>query len=274
MPSTKESSATEVRYAASILQADSNDPRIQGLQWVTPGSRVLEVGCAHGAVTRLMVEKLGCTVVAVDTNPACAASVHGVATRFVCGDIESPEVLAQIRGEYDHILLMDVLEHCPRPERVLETLRAYAHPKSTFIVTLPNVLVWHVRLPITLGRFEYADSGTLDRTHLRFFSIDSARELLTSSGIDVIDSKTTWNIPFLGQAWLYAQLAEDPHVPAKAIRRFPKAAGIVPALVRSHQFINSLGWLKLLNRSAQVIRRVAPTLWTNHVVMLGRLRAK
>src|SRR6476469_1077935 len=35
------------------------------------------------------------------------------------------------------------------------------------------------------GRFDYVDSGLLDRTHLRFFTRSSAQELFTSTGYEV-----------------------------------------------------------------------------------------
>jgi hypothetical protein len=42
-----------------------------------------------------------------------------------------------------------------------------------------------VRLGLLLGRFEYADRGILDRTHLRFFTLASFRRLLGDAGLVV-----------------------------------------------------------------------------------------
>jgi hypothetical protein len=35
------------------------------------------------------------------------------------------------------------------------------------------------------GRFDYADSGILDNTHLKFFTMDTALEMLDSAGLKV-----------------------------------------------------------------------------------------
>ena len=39
------------------------------------------------------------------------------------------------------------------------------------------------------GRFDYRNWGTLDRTHLKFFTVATARQLLERTGYRIIDSK-------------------------------------------------------------------------------------
>lgn len=263
---------TTPRYAASLLAGDANDPRIQGLTWVRPGSKVLEIGCGHGAVTRQLVERLDCSVVAVDTNPDCADDVRASGARFVCGDIDSCETLDKLRGPYDYVLVMDVLEHLPRPDRTLNALLELAGPAAQAVITLPIVTVWHVRLPLLRGHFTYQDSGTLDRTHLRFFDLEGAQQLVADAGSELKDLRFSWNIPWLHTAWAYSQLADDPLIEAKALRRFPQHARAISLALRTHRKVNALGWPKLLDRTARVIRGSAPGLWTNHVIMLASQR--
>jgi hypothetical protein len=43
-----------------------------------------------------------------------------------------------------------------------------------------------VRLALLLGRFNYAERGILDRTHLRFFTRKTARQLAKESGYEII----------------------------------------------------------------------------------------
>ncbi|MBZ5671576.1 MAG: hypothetical protein LAO04_17845, partial [Acidobacteriia bacterium] len=43
-------------------------------------------------------------------------------------------------------------------------------PGGTVIVSVPNVAHLWVRLSLLAGRFDYADRGILDRSHLRFFT--------------------------------------------------------------------------------------------------------
>jgi len=106
---------------------------------------------------------------------------------------------------------MDVLEHLPRPERTIRALLDSVASRAEFIVTLPNFVVWHVRLPILFGQFAYQLSGTLDRTHLRFYGLESAAQMLVDGGLQVFASDATWSIPLLGEAWSLAKFADDPH---------------------------------------------------------------
>jgi len=59
------------------------------------------------------------------------------------------------------------------------------------IVSLPNVANITVRIALLLGRFNYAERGILDRTHLRFFTRRTARRLLEENGCEVIQMKAT-----------------------------------------------------------------------------------
>jgi hypothetical protein len=40
---------------------------------------------------------------------------------------------------------------------------------------------WH----LLAGRWDYADEGILDRTHVKFYTLKTARELLVSAGLRV-----------------------------------------------------------------------------------------
>ncbi len=61
---------------------------------------------------------------------------------------------------------------------------------SGFVVTsLPNIAHGDVRLSLLHGTFRYRDIGLLDRTHLRFFTVESIRELLHEAGLTVVDTK-------------------------------------------------------------------------------------
>jgi hypothetical protein len=53
------------------------------------------------------------------------------------------------------------------------------------IVSVPNVAHLWVRLSLALGRWDYADRGILDRTHLRFFTKRSFAALLRDAGLSV-----------------------------------------------------------------------------------------
>lgn len=53
------------------------------------------------------------------------------------------------------------------------------------MISIPNVAFGAVRLSLAQGEFNYVDSGILERTHLRFFTYETAVSLFTSLGFGV-----------------------------------------------------------------------------------------
>ena len=73
--------------------------------------------------------------------------------------------------QIDAVLLSDVIEHVVNPVQFLSDLVRFPGLRNAlFLVSVPNYAVWYNRLLTLAGRFEYAESGLYDRTHLRFFT--------------------------------------------------------------------------------------------------------
>jgi 2-polyprenyl-3-methyl-5-hydroxy-6-metoxy-1,4-benzoquinol methylase len=151
---------------------------------VTPGSRVLDVGCASGYLAAEATAR-GCTVVGFERDPAAAALAEAWCAEVIVGDLESDADLAALPRGFDAVVIGDVLEHLTDPWRVLRELRGVLAPGGVVVLSLPNVAAWPVRLGLLRGRFEYTDTGLLDRTHLRFFTRRSAEALATGAGFTI-----------------------------------------------------------------------------------------
>jgi hypothetical protein len=80
---------------------------------------------------------------------------------------------------------MDVLEHLRDPEGLLRRLRSILKPSGRLLCTGPNVAYWAMRKELLLGRWDYQDTGIMDRTHLRFYTAKSWRRLLETGGYRV-----------------------------------------------------------------------------------------
>jgi 2-polyprenyl-3-methyl-5-hydroxy-6-metoxy-1,4-benzoquinol methylase len=83
---------------------------------------------------------------------------------------------------FDVVLLGDVLEHLVMPDATLVQLKEVLAADGALVISLPNVVHWVTRLKILLGRFNYEPWGTLDHTHLRFFTTKTARALIEAAG--------------------------------------------------------------------------------------------
>jgi len=66
-------------------------------------------------------------------------------------------------------------------------------------ISVPNIATWTVRLKLLLGNFTYADTGTLDRTHIRFFTEKTLRKMIRVAGYEIEEYDITPNFirPFV-----------------------------------------------------------------------------
>jgi 2-polyprenyl-3-methyl-5-hydroxy-6-metoxy-1,4-benzoquinol methylase len=160
------------------------------LDAVADGARVLDVGCATGYLAAELARR-GCTVVGVEFDPVAAQQARAFCREVVVGDLESEAVRADVQravadaGGVDTVICADVLEHLRDPWAVLAWLRTLLDPGGRAIVSVPNIAHWTARRALLRGRFDYADFGLLDRTHLRFFTRASATELAHRAGFAV-----------------------------------------------------------------------------------------
>lgn len=105
--------------------------------------------------------------------------------QVIQGNIEAMELPIE-PGSIDLLLCLDVLEHLVDPWETLRRLAALLRPNGVLVASIPNVRYYRVLLPLMLGgRWDYQDSGILDRTHLRFFTRATAIELVESAGFSI-----------------------------------------------------------------------------------------
>jgi hypothetical protein len=61
-------------------------------------------------------------------------------------------------------------------------------PQGTLIASIPNLRYRSILTDLVLrGKFSYVDSGILDRTHLRFFTRESAISLFESATLGQVN---------------------------------------------------------------------------------------
>jgi 2-polyprenyl-3-methyl-5-hydroxy-6-metoxy-1,4-benzoquinol methylase len=176
-------------YDMTVDPDAENNTHAYSLAMVGYNKSVLEVGCATGYFTKAMVDR-GCTVVGIELDPAAAEVAEKWAQRVVVGDIDRGEVWDELDDEsFDVVLCGDVLEHLRDPLEALRSAVRKLKPDGVVVTSLPNVAHGDVRLLLLRGSFRYRDLGLLDRTHIRFFTLETVRELLRDAGLLVVDTK-------------------------------------------------------------------------------------
>ncbi len=108
---------------------------------------------------------------------------------MIVGDIETIDLSTV--GRFDAIVFGDVLEHLRNPREVLQKVHALLTPGGKVLMSLPNVANIWVRLNLLFGNFNYSRVGILDESHLRFFTLQTMKQLAAESGLDVISINAT-----------------------------------------------------------------------------------
>lgn len=146
---------------------------------------ILEVGSSHGYLTKEFKAK-GCTIDIIEKNLKAVASAKKYARQTYIGSAEELHFLKKIKNQYDLIIFADVLEHLVSPEIPIKFCKKILKPNGKIIISLPNIASWPARKELFfLGKFEYTDSGLMDKTHLRFYSLNSFKKFLQVNQIKI-----------------------------------------------------------------------------------------
>jgi predicted TPR repeat methyltransferase len=147
-------------------------------------SSILDVGCATGRFGEtLRAARPGATIHGIDPTEHDASRPDPYATRTT--GLYPQDLPPGVR--YDCVVFNDVLEHMPDPWTALTATRELLSDDGCVVASIPNVRHLTVLLPLVLkGQWHYDDSGILDRTHLRFFTRRSMRDLFESTGYEVV----------------------------------------------------------------------------------------
>ena len=170
------------RASRYTLKGDPYSSHSVALGWLGEGHgrRLLDVGAADGLLARQLTER-GWKVTAIEADPVAAKAGAAHCERMIVGDLDAG--LPPVEGVFDAIVCADVLEHLRDPLRVLTALRDSLAEEGEVLISIPNVAHLWMRLSLLVGRFDYAERGILDRTHLRFFTRRTLAALVTQAGL-------------------------------------------------------------------------------------------
>jgi 2-polyprenyl-3-methyl-5-hydroxy-6-metoxy-1,4-benzoquinol methylase len=176
-------------YKTTIDPHAKNNSHAYMLGMIGHNKVVLEIGCATGYFSEALVNQ-GCKVVGIELDPKAAAIAEEWLTRVIVGDVDDKNTWNNVEDEsFDVVVFGDVLEHLRNPTDVLKTAVLKLKPSGFMVTSLPNIAHGDVRLSLFHGIFRYNETGLLDKTHVRFFTLESARDLLRDAGLAVIATK-------------------------------------------------------------------------------------
>jgi len=148
-------------------------------------SCILEIGCGNGDTGALAISngKCACYCGIERYGPAAEAAKSKI-TEVITGDVENVK-LPWPSQSFDAFILSEVLEHLVDPWAVLRNLRPLMKPDALVFASTPNISHYSIVLMLLRGEWRLADKGTMDRTHLRWCTPKTFRELFESCGYHV-----------------------------------------------------------------------------------------
>lgn len=178
----------------------ASDPGSRGrvFRSIPRGSRVLDVGCDTGRMGEALRQELGCEVHGIEADPAAAAAAATRLDRVEVRRVDSGGALADFSG-FDVVLFLDVLEHLYDPWSVLTGAREALRAGGVVLSVVPNVAHVSVIRRLFQGRFDYEEHGTMDRTHIRWFTRSSLTTALLGAGLVDVRVDVLPVVPWLQQ---------------------------------------------------------------------------
>ena len=152
---------------------------------VEDGWRVLDVGCGTGHLGERLKSDKHCFVIGVEIDKDKANQAREKLDGVINSDIELIDDLARY-GHFDAIIFADSLEHLRYPMITLQRLSNYLNADGYFLISLPNIANWMIRLKLLFGKFDYQESGILDKTHLHFFTLATTKKFVQEAGFEIV----------------------------------------------------------------------------------------
>jgi len=155
------------------------------LALIPPDSRsIVEIGCKLGSLANAFrAAHPAAEYVGIDVSPDYVNVAEKYCTRAIAGDIEKiEEAVFESLFPSDCWVFDECLEHLQDPWSVLRRIRGRIDPGGCLLVCIHNAQHWSVQMRLATGRFNYEDSGLLDRTHLRWFTRITMIEMFQATG--------------------------------------------------------------------------------------------
>jgi len=138
-------------------------------QFIKPEKKILDIGCGNASfISLFIISKEKYVGIEKDKEKCAEAKKKGYPV--LCADIEllSPQ---EIHSRFDVILAKDIIEHCSKPEQIMQYIHTHLNTTGSVFISVPSelsLLIWD------------------DYTHQRGFSQRALSELLEDTGFKLI----------------------------------------------------------------------------------------
>jgi len=153
---------------------------------------VLDLGCGTG-ISMLAAKQLGLNVTGVEVSKTAVEIANGMNVGPVhCSDLHELDHLGL--GEFDLIVLFDVLDHVPDPVKVLSAAEKLLKPGGTMLIEVCDIDSLYAKL---MGKYY---THVIPFEHFSYFNSSTLKALVEKCGLssgEVKDLKRPISLAFL-----------------------------------------------------------------------------
>lgn len=169
---------------SNILQ-DTANPLNRISEIIPDNAKVLDIGAGNGLLACVLREKHKEIIIdGIEPNHFAADLASKNYRHFYQGFAQDFIDIIN-REDYDFIVLADVLEHVNDPLALLLDLSSGLSNKTKIIISVPNIAFGAIRIGLMNGEFDYVDSGILEKTHVRFFTLKTIEMLVSNINMKI-----------------------------------------------------------------------------------------
>ncbi len=156
---------------------------------------LIDLGCADGYVCLSAAKQLGVDCVGYNLYKSSVKIANGraengaLSAKFICDD------LFNAKGKYDAVVLMEVLEHLPDPQKAIDFCMSLVADGGSFYLSTPSTDHVGIEQHLNTPNRESWDDGK-PSGHLRLFNEEQLKSLLKNYTIKEItqDTEKCWNV--------------------------------------------------------------------------------
>jgi 2-polyprenyl-3-methyl-5-hydroxy-6-metoxy-1,4-benzoquinol methylase len=152
---------------------------------------VLELGSGHGefaSIIQPQAKRLTC----VDHSLTYVNQLKQAGFTAIKADLNHKLPLRS--GQFDLIISLEVIEHLHQANAFLAETHRLLKPNGQLILSTPNISWWGYRLFSFLGQ-----PPKKEGYHLRFFTYNTFRQLLSKAGFRIINQNSFTTIPLINR---------------------------------------------------------------------------
>lgn len=156
------------------------------VEWIDPGSRVLDLGCGDGSLLAYLQAERGVSGYGIEIDPVNIVACIEKGINVLQSDLDAG--LSDFdAGSFDHVVMTQTLQAVKYPHLLIaEMLRVGRQG----IVTFPNMCHWRARLQFLAGHMPVTrtlPAQWYDTENLHLCSMDDFENLCKEMSLEVLD---------------------------------------------------------------------------------------